>query len=95
MYEYGHEAGVLWSWQLCKTISYLQGLLGSNYRGSLPVSFNYDALSTISFTTIISLVDRDETRPKQVFSPLTLKKLGIVTELTCFFFARVSTDLDF
>ena len=34
------------------------------------------------------LVDRDETRPKQVFSssPLTLKKLGIVTKLTCFFF---------
>ena len=44
-------------------------------RGSLPVSFNYDAFSTISFTTIVSFVDRDETRPKQVFSssPLTLK----------------------
>ena len=57
------------------------------YRGSLPISFNYDAFSTISFTMIVFLVDENETRPKQVFSssPLTLKKLGIVTELTCFF----------
>ena len=35
--------------ELCKMISFLQGLLGSNYRGSMPVSFNYDAFSTVNF----------------------------------------------